>query len=195
MSAGSLLTGWLKAAVRDAIWRYRARGVPAPALPRQARSLLFICKGNICRSPFAEGLARRIAPADAPWRVGSAGITPSKDRVSPSHAVAAAAAFGVDLSPHRAALLDAHLAQSFDLLIVMDHEQYVALRERWPHWKGRVVLLSLFDAPDGTSAQDRLNIADPHGKDRAHFDVCYARIDRALRGLFGMLVGRGARPD
>ena len=65
--------------------------------------VLFVCAGNICRSPFAEGLARRLA-AERGFDVefASAGeIALDGDRCPPD-AVAVAQEFGVDLSSHRA---------------------------------------------------------------------------------------------
>ena len=192
MSLRALLPARIEATLRNLVWRLRARGIPDPVLPPDVRSVLFICKGNICRSPFAEVHARQIAPPDRPWTIGSAGITPSRELVCPVNAVAAAVAYGVDLRLHRAAPLDVLLAQSFDLLVVMDYEQYTGLCDRWPHLKARIVLLSLFDAPPGTPARERLNIADPHGKNGEAFAFCYARLDRSIRRLLDQLKRRPA---
>jgi protein-tyrosine-phosphatase len=65
--------------------------------------VLFVCAGNICRSPFAEGLARRLAAERGlDVEFASAGkIAFDGDRCPPD-AVAAAKEFGVDLSSHRA---------------------------------------------------------------------------------------------
>ena len=65
--------------------------------------VLFVCAGNICRSPFAEGLARRLAAERGlDVEFASAGeIALDGDRCPPD-AVAVAKEYGVDLSPHRA---------------------------------------------------------------------------------------------
>jgi protein-tyrosine-phosphatase len=65
--------------------------------------VLFVCAGNICRSPFAEGLARRLAAERGlDVEFASAGeIALDGDRCPPD-AIAAAKEFGVDLSSHRA---------------------------------------------------------------------------------------------
>lgn len=189
------MPAWVKSAVRNALWRLRARRVPAPVLASDSQSVLFVCKGNVCRSPFAEALARQIAPGDRPWTFGSAGTAPSRERVCPENAVAVASTYGLDLRSHRAGPLDAYLAQSYDLLVVMDYEQYTLLCDRWPHLKPRIVLLSLFDAPAGTSARDRLNITDPWGQDRDTFAACYARVDRAVNGMLRQLAARAGAAD
>jgi protein-tyrosine-phosphatase len=65
--------------------------------------VLFVCAGNICRSPFAEGLARRLAAERGlDVEFASAGeIALDGDRCPPD-AVAVAKEYGVDLSSHRA---------------------------------------------------------------------------------------------
>ena len=55
------LTMAVKRPVRDAWWRVRGMSIAEASLPAEPRSLLFICKGNICRSPFAERYAARVA--------------------------------------------------------------------------------------------------------------------------------------
>jgi protein-tyrosine-phosphatase len=73
--------------------------------------VLFVCAGNICRSPFAEGLARRLATERGlDVEFSSAGeIALDGDRCPPD-AVAVAKEFGVDLSSHRARRLTTDMA-------------------------------------------------------------------------------------
>ena len=65
--------------------------------------ILFVCCGNTCRSPFAEGLARRLAAERGlDVEFASAGRTAAEGDPSPPDAIAVAKEFGVDLSAHRA---------------------------------------------------------------------------------------------
>src|SRR5262249_44708334 len=66
---------------------------------RRAQTILFVCKGNRCRSPFAEAYARGVLGSER--RVLSAGYDPKQGRPCPKHAVAAAREVGVDLTAHR----------------------------------------------------------------------------------------------
>jgi protein-tyrosine phosphatase len=80
--------------------------------------VLFVCAGNICRSPFAEALARRLAAERGlDVEFASAGeIAWDGDRC-PGDAVAAAKEHGVDLSAHRAQRLTAERTSSADKVV------------------------------------------------------------------------------
>lgn len=137
---------------------------------RSARSLLFVCKGNICRSPFAAARAAALLPG---VRVGSAGYAAVPGRRSPAAALGAAAATGVDLSAHRAQALDEALLGEADLVFVFDEDCWRSLWTRHPSARPRLRRLAdLAGAP---------SIADPDGGAEAEFVACYALIERALR--------------
>jgi protein-tyrosine phosphatase len=158
-----------------------------PPLPAAVGSVLFVCKGNICRSPFAAYQASRLTrEAGLPIAATSAGLKPSQANACPDDAIAAADSYGHDMRPWRPVLLTDDLMEAHDLIVVMETDQFAAVRARWPRHRGKTVLLALYGPPRG-DAWTRLNIADPFGKDRAAFDACYARIDTALADLFSRL--------
>src|SRR3989442_7532155 len=95
---------------RAAAARLARRGLPA--------SILFVCHGNICRSPLAAALLRR-ALSQKKVGVGSAGFM-CPERPAPPAAVAAAAHYGVERSCHRPQHLMADHAPRVDLLLVVD---------------------------------------------------------------------------
>jgi protein-tyrosine-phosphatase len=73
--------------------------------------ILFVCAGNICRSPFAEGLARQLAAERGlDVEFASAGEIALEGDRCPPDAVAVAKEFGVDLLPHRARRLRTDIA-------------------------------------------------------------------------------------
>jgi low molecular weight protein-tyrosine phosphatase len=180
--------------LRDALWLARGLDIRNPPLPASVQSMLFVCKGNICRSPFAALIARRLAGETGleRCRFESAGITPSRDDRCPDEAIETAMTFEVALSSHRPLKLDTHLGQEFDLIVVMDTEQLDLLRARWPFWRHKIVLLALFD-PLKTPPFLRYNIVDPYGRSREHFDRCYDRIERSVRNLLLTLASIGSR--
>jgi protein-tyrosine phosphatase len=189
----------LRGLARSAIWRVRELHVRNPPLPPRVRSILFVCKGNICRSPFAafhaEALCRELGVAGV--RNTSAGIRPSQANACPADALATAARRGYDMRSWRPVLLTTELMDAFDLVVVMEVAQLQTLRARWPQHASRIVLLSLFgEAADrrGLDAWSRLNIADPFGRGPEAFERCYARLDLALRALCAQLHA-AARPD
>jgi protein-tyrosine-phosphatase len=183
----------VKRPVRDAIWRVRGRGLARAPLAADPRTLLFICKGNICRSPFAERLAARLL-AEAgveDVRCVSAGFQVSKELASPVRAVEAAQAFGISLGDHRATQLTPEIAAAADLIVVTEAGHVDVLRERYPNAAARIVLLPLYgDGRASRGAYARYNIADPYGKSAEVFGGCYRHIADAL-GELVRLVRRG----
>ena len=175
-------TAMLKRTVKDVWWTWTGRTIANPPLPSNARSLLFICLGNICRSPFAEAIAVRRAQelAIGSFRYASAGLR-TRAKEPPPEAKAAARSFGVALDTHEAKPLTAELVAAHDMLIVMEYSQIETVHAAYPSTRGRVYLLSLFDAD--ASGLDRYNITDPFASPLAAYDTCYRRIDRAVSAL------------
>jgi len=149
------------------------------ALRRRPRlaSLLVVCHGNVCRSPFAAamlrpGLSRKQVHVD------SAGFV-APGRPSPPEAVTAAARYGVDLSTHRSELLTADRARSADLILVMDPTQRRAICNRFGRAEREVLVLGDSD-PEPIDAR---TIRDPVNQPLAVFEETYARIERCVREL------------
>ena len=138
----------------------------------RARTILFICKGNICRSPFAKEYADRVFAGTGRVFL-SAGYYPQSGRGAPAVALEAAAAAGIDLSAHRSVLLTDELLRKADMVIVMDAENRMELSRRSAA-AGKVYFLGAL------AALGTLFIADPYGKDRNCFDRQYARIAQTL---------------
>ena len=157
-----------------------------PPLPPSVRSILFICKGNICRSPFAAYLADRIsAELKLAVTCHSAGIVPSTDGRCPPEATRAAIRYGVRLAHHVPVGLNRRLAAAHDLIVVMEAGQSAELRRRWPDLAPRLVLLAPYGQSGNNSGDpySRFNISDPFGKDAGAFDACYGRISGCWRRL------------
>ena len=178
MSAAALL----KETVKNVWWTWAGRTIANPPIPGNARSLLFVCLGNICRSPFAEAIAIRRARefSIGSLRYASAGIQ-ARTKEPPQEAKAAAKSFGVSLDMHEAKPLTAELAAAHDMIIVMEYSQMQSVYEAFPGTRGRVYLLSLFDSD--ASGPDRYHITDPFASPLAAYDTCYRRIDRAVSAL------------
>ncbi|MEM7459682.1 MAG: low molecular weight protein-tyrosine-phosphatase [Pseudomonadota bacterium] len=109
--------------------------------------LLFVCLGNICRSPAADGIARSLAAQRGlDWRIDSAGTGGWHVGDPPdARMVAAAAGRGIDLSPLRARQAEADDFLRFDHIFAMDENNLADLEQIRP--------------PD---AQASLNLFLPH---------------------------------
>jgi protein-tyrosine-phosphatase/predicted ATP-grasp superfamily ATP-dependent carboligase len=137
----------------------------------EARTVLFVCYGNICRSPFAAGVARSALPGSV--RVASAGTSADAGRRSPSVARAVAHEFGVDLENHRSLSVNRELIEQADAIFVFDQRNRSALRRRFPEANGKVHFL-------GALGPGPLAIGDPIGGDHDRFRRTYSTIAAAL---------------
>ncbi len=147
------------------------RGRPCPA------SVLVICHGNLCRSPFAAALLRRAFVRNG-VRVDSAGFM-GPGRPSPPAAITAAARYHADLSAHRSQVLTPDGARAADLIVVMDPAQRREICDRFGRAQRDVVVLGDLDP----QAIDARPIRDPVNQPRAVFEEAYARIERCVREL------------
>jgi len=156
-----------------------AAQVRAAAGVRPVR-ILFVCQGNICRSPFAEAALRARLADPARAEIASAGMIPRPGRPTPGFGVAAAGALGLDLAAHRSAWLTRAAAAAASLIVVFDDVNVAAIADRYPDLRTRVVKLG-----DLIGEGD---VADPVDGDRALFDQTYAQIGRGVEALARLLV-------
>ena len=132
--------------------------------------VLFVCLGNTCRSPFAEGLARRLAgERGIEAEFASAGEIALSGRGSPPDAVDAALAYGVDLSGHRSQRLTPELAARFDHVVLLHHVPDPigggpdAYRERYGLLRSEVE--ALLDRLYASSSQPSSSSSSSSGRD------------------------------
>lgn len=85
-----------------------------------------VCLGNICRSPLAEGIMRHLAhEQNLNWKIASAGTGDWHIGKAPDHrSIAAAKALGYDISRQRAQQFDQKMFHSYDLILVMDKQNF-----------------------------------------------------------------------
>ena len=151
--------------------------------------VLYICLGNICRSPYAEAASRRDAaqwhcPAPV-WH--SAGLI-GAGRPSPPLAIDVAAARGAPLDAHQSrVVMRDHIVDS-DLIVVMEAYQAEELAVRFGRRRGVVVLGDFDPEPIETRT-----ILDPWNRPREEFVASYERIDRCLAVLAESVCRTGLR--
>ncbi|MCF8094796.1 MAG: hypothetical protein K9J79_05475 [Desulfobacteraceae bacterium] len=150
---------------------------------------MFICKGNLCRSPFAEYLAS-VMHCKNGFFFASAGLEVGKSNRPPEEALHAASRLDTDISGHFSREVDLDAVRQADMILAMEHAHLRALQKRFPTYKAQMYLLPFFDtmAPKEPSGYARANIFDPFGKDAASFDVCFDRIHRCLCSMFVLIL-------
>lgn len=150
----------------------------------QPKTILVVCYGNICRSPFAAALlARELAARGAEMLVASAGFL-GHDHDVPPEGRAAAARRGLDLSTHRSRLVTPVLARAADLVVVMDPELRWSVCDRFGRSPADVFVLGDLDP----LPIDTRGIADPVKQPAAAFEASYTRIERCIQALVECLV-------
>jgi len=144
--------------------------------------VLFVCSGNVCRSPMAEYLFRHRLPGDTRWTVGSAGVSAMAGLPPSREAEEVLAELGIALSRHRSRRMSRALVDAATLIVVMTSAHRDRLRTIYPMGQDKVYLLRAFD-PD-TVRQD---IDDPIGLSVDVYREIRDEIDSALPGLQAFL--------
>jgi protein-tyrosine phosphatase len=152
--------------------------------------VLFVCHGNICRSPLAEAVFRRLA-ADAGvadrFEIDSAGISGYHEGESPDPRSHAEAKRRGILLQHSARRMRRRDADEFDIVLVMDRENLAAV----PRGRAETALLRSFD-PTSDEGQE---VPDPYYGGPDGFAVVHDMVERACRGLLGHLVRQQTGTD
>jgi protein-tyrosine-phosphatase len=197
-----LVRARVKSTVRDLYWAFYGRGLKNPPLAGFPKRALFICKGNVCRSPFAERYfleqAKRLGFTEC--RSMSMGMEVSKNLPPSAEAVMAAAELGVSLAGHTSRRVEREAITASDMIVVMEALQFVVLRKSYNEYRGKLFLLPLFAERDGTLTRgfSLFNIPDPYGKSLDQFRLSFEAIRKCLDRLFQQIVaepGRNRRPD
>lgn len=147
------------------------------------RRILFVCLGNICRSPTAEGVVRaRAAAAGLDLDLDSAG-TGDWHLGHPPHppAIAAAAARGYNLAPLRARQVAPDDFEAFDLILAMDASNRAALERLRPPGNETPVAMLL----DHAAGQAGADLPDPYFT--GDFEGVLDLVEEAADGLIDQL--------
>ena len=149
--------------------------------PEKIGSVLFVCFGNIIRSPMAEALLIRELPRapDIRIAVSSAGLNALSGRPAHPWAIAAASDFGISLEGHRARLLTNQMVDEADAIFAMDYQNQVQLLTRWAGAKEKVYMLSAYAGEDYRSVE----IPDPYYMGQNETIMCYRSVRTCIHNL------------
>jgi len=124
------------------------------------KTILFICTGNICRSPMAEGLFRQATNGRGEFRVYSAGLGAVDGQPPTPHSVNAMKEIGIDISAQRSRALTAELVRQADYIFGMTHAHVDTIGLLYPAAAEKTFLLREFD--DSLDPYEK-DIPDPIG--------------------------------
>ena len=142
------------------------------------KKLIFVCTGNTCRSPMAEGLLNHLLGPDCGWDISSAGVCAANGWPPSENAVAALREKGIDISRQRSKTLTPDLIEAADLLVTMTRGHRDAILAVSPESAGKVFLLKSFGV-----AQCAADIYDPVGEALDVYRRVRDEIDAALPDL------------
>ena len=144
--------------------------------------VLFVCLGNICRSPLAEGVFRHLirergleaiydcaSRGTAAWHAG--------DMADP-RTIQNAYSHGVSLQSHRAAQLTEEDCAEYDLLVAMDQSNLRNMKALTPQHEQKMILLRAFD-PEDTER----DVPDPYYERADGFETVYQIVSRCVDAL------------
>lgn len=138
--------------------------------------IIFICTGNTCRSPMAEGLFRAHGgEQETGLAAASAGLFTQDGLPASDNAVTAAKELGADISAHRSRMLTHEMAQSARYLVCMTGAHYDRVCELFPDCADKVFTLTQRD------------VSDPFGGDLETYRRAAAEIDEGVRSIIGRL--------
>ena len=109
------------------------------------KTILFLCTGNVCRSPMAEALFRHAVKGRGEFRVLSAGLGAMDGQPPTPHSVQAMREIGMDISAAAQPALTAELVRSADLILGMTHSHVDTVALLYPPAAEKTFLLREFD--------------------------------------------------
>ena len=153
-------------------------------LEKGVKNILFVCTGNICRSPIAEFLLRKelskLHISDI--KIQSAGLLELGSRPADSEMISISKEHDVNLASHRSRQITLQMISNADLVFVMETGHQNALVNLKPEDKGKIFLLSIFDY-----IHNGININDPLGTTPQKYKYCFTRIYASIRKLSQLL--------
>lgn len=163
--------GWLKHHWFVALDRFGAYREYTNIHWDRVTRLVFVCSGNICRSPYSEARARALGLPACSFGLDTHGDDPAHET-----AIEIARRCGLDLSRFRSTAFQADRIKSGDLLLAMEPDQAKRLKKMLGSGP-QITLLGLWHP------QAQPYIHDPYSACREYFEACFIILDESIRRI------------
>ena len=147
------------------------------------KNVLFICTGNVCRSPMAEGLLRHMAGDRV--AVASAGLGAGHGQPPSVHAIEVLKKEGIDISDIRSQPVSPDLLRRADYVFTMTRDHLDMLLLLFPEMAPKTRLLRFDEAAKG----GRMDVTDPIWGTRDTYEHCKDDIKRAMPHIIKLITG------
>jgi glycine hydroxymethyltransferase len=158
--------------------------LPFADASRTVKYVLFVCTGNICRSPMALGLFRRLLGNRKDIEAGAAGVHAVRGQPPSMHAIDVCRRRGVDISNFRSQPLTATLVERATHIFAMTSSHLETIHLLFPESVEKTFLLREFEEPGATLWRD---LPDPIGMSRQVYEECADCIDNALPSVLAFV--------
>lgn len=133
--------------------------------------IIFVCTGNTCRSPMAEGFYKAKTGREAE----SFGLSCPEGCPASPNAVSAMARFNIDISSHLSRRITLDAVSEAEEILCMTEEQKIMLSYAYPEYAEKIHMLSEASGRSG-------NVADPYGGSEDVYLSCAKGIERLIDG-------------
>jgi protein-tyrosine-phosphatase len=150
-------------------------------------TFLAVCTGNICRSPMAEGILKKILEVGGAALVSSSGTHALVGNPASEFSVIASDENSIDISRHRARMLTPEMIESSDIILCMErsHVERVLSIDVSAHER-------VFNLADFSGLRRMTEIPDPYGCSLREYRECFRDIQRCIDNFLADYAGRQA---
>ena len=149
------------------------------------KQILFVCTGNTCRSPMAQGIFQKILEEENltdHFTARSAGVAAFPGDTANPHTFKILKEIGIDLSDFRSTATSSHLLKESHLILGMTAPHLFALQDLAPEEGEKLLLISNFNA-DGTEIDNPTELPDPIGQGPQVYQETAEALTEHLTGL------------
>jgi protein-tyrosine-phosphatase len=152
-----------------------------------SRKVLFVCTGNTCRSPMAEGIFRKAAQGTK-FKVSSAGVAAQPGSSASRETVAVLKKQGVVLKDFRSRMVDKKMLKEAEAVFCMTEGHLEMLELMYPEFEEKYHLACDFVEINGKVGMD---VPDPIGMGQKAYEATSKVLNGAVGGILAFLEGRG----